>query len=81
MKLLSLRRRGVPKLVKDDAIALIVSFGASAHDEARTRARDARLGRVLDGNRSAGHWDEVRREIARCTGRQIGVDTATRYIS
>jgi len=81
VKLASLHRPGAPDLIEADALALIASFGVSAYDEARTRARDARLRRVLDSNRPSGHWDRVRWEIARRTGRQIGVDTATRYIS
>jgi len=47
--------------------------------EGQTRARDERLAQVIDANRLRGHWDKVRREIAGRTGRQIGVDTATRY--
>lgn len=62
----------------EDAQALITRFGASAYDEARTRARETRLGNVIDGNRREGHWDRVRAEIARRTGR-AHVDTATRY--
>jgi hypothetical protein len=44
------------------------------------RAREERLGHVIDGNRPLGHWDRVRREIARRTGRQARADTATRYL-
>jgi hypothetical protein len=66
-------------VVDSDVNALLQSYGDGAYDEARTRAREARLGRVMDGNRPAGHWDKVRREIARRTGRQVGLDTATRY--
>lgn len=64
----------------EDALILIERFGAAAYDEARTRARDARLGNVIDGNRQDGHWDSVRAEIARRTNRRH-VDTATRYLS
>ena len=80
MKLPAFLRPGTLALVAQDADALIDAFGPGAYDEARTRARDARLGRILDGNRPVGHWDKVRMEIARQTGRQVGVDTATRYI-
>lgn len=73
-------KRVLPPVIQQDAVALIAAYGASAYDEARTRAREARLGRVLDGNRPLGHWDRVRREIARQTGRQVGIDTATRYL-
>jgi hypothetical protein len=67
--------------VAEDARALILRFGDSAYDEARTRAREARLGRTVDANRPVGHWDKVRREIGRRTGRDQRVDTATRYLS
>lgn len=79
--LLILRKRRAPDFIQDDAVALIASFGACAYDQARTRARDVRLGRIIDGNRVVGHWDKVRREIARRMGRQVGVDTATRYLN
>jgi hypothetical protein len=65
--------------VAEDASRLIARFGLAAYDEARSRARDARLGNVIDGNRPEGHWDRVRAEIARRTGR-VHVDTATRYL-
>ena len=66
--------------VAEDAQVLMERFGLAAYDEARTRAREARLGRIIDGNRQAGHWDRVRAEIARRTGR-AHVDTATRYLA
>ena len=69
---------GTRMTVDRDAQGLIERFGASAYDEARTRAREARLGRVIDANRAEGHWDRVRAEIARRTQR-THVDTATRY--
>ena len=67
-------------LVIEDAEALLKAFGAAAYEEARTRAREARLGQVMDANRPAGHWDEVRRELARRTDRNTKADTATRYL-
>jgi hypothetical protein len=80
MKLPNLHRRTPAPLVAEDAAALIAAYGESAYGQARTWARDARLGRVVDGNRPRGHWDSVRREIARITGRQNSVDTAIRYL-
>ena len=62
-----------------DVRVLIERFGLAAYDAARSRARDARLGNIIDGNRQAGHWDRVRAEIARRTQR-IHVDTATRHL-
>lgn len=79
MKLPVFRKRSSLNLVESDVVALIQSFGAAAYDEARTRAHEARLGKVVDDNRPDGHWDKVRREIGRRTGRQVGLDTATRY--
>ena len=67
-------------LPKIDAEALIAAYGDSAYEQTRTRARDQRRGAVIDSNRPEGHWDRVRREIARRTGRQGGIDTATRYL-
>ena len=66
--------------VSEDAQVLMETFGTAAYDEARTRAREARMGDVIDANRQAGHWDRVRAEIARRTGR-AHVDTATRYLA
>ena len=66
--------------VVEDATALILRFGDSAYDEARTRAREARLGSTVDANRPAGHWDKVRREIGKRTGRDHRLDAATRYL-
>lgn len=80
MKLPSLRNRTSSNLVKSDVAALIQSFGESAYDEARPRAREERLGKAIDGNRPRGHWDRVRQEIAKRTGRQTGLDAATRYL-
>lgn len=63
-----------------DASALIAAFGAQAYYVARERAREEQQhGKVLDANRAAGHWDRVRREIGRRTGRDQ-LDTATRYL-
>lgn len=80
MKLPAIFRRRSSGLVAEDAGALIDAFGASAYEQARTRAREARLGKMIDANRPRGHWDKVRSEIARRTGRIVGVDTATRYL-
>lgn len=79
MKLPTPRKRAVLSLLESDVNSLLQAFGNGAYDEARTRAREARLGKVVDGNRPDGHWDKVRREIARRTGREVGLDTATRY--
>jgi hypothetical protein len=78
MKLPSFRRK-TSSLVSADTDRLIAAHGDGAYNVARTRAREERQGRVTDGNRARGHWDKVPQEIARRTGRQVGLDTATRY--
>jgi hypothetical protein len=72
---------GSGDLVALDANDLIRSFGDLAYEEARTRAREESLGWVLNLNRPIGHWDRVRREIARLTRKSVGLDTATRFLS
>jgi hypothetical protein len=73
-------RRGARALIEKDADALMRAYGDAAYDHARTTARDVRLGQAADEHRPAGHWDRVRREIGRRTGRDKRVDTATRYL-
>lgn len=79
MKRFSLRNKQAGDIVALDAAALMQSHGDGAYEEARTRAREERLRQVIDGNRLAGHWDKVRLEIAKRTGKQIGADSASRY--
>ncbi len=67
------------ELALADADALIAQYGDAAYGYARERAHQARHGRIVDGNRPAGHWDRVRIFIGRQTNRQ-GLDTATRYL-
>lgn len=62
-----------------DASELISRYGDSAYEEARTRARDDRTGRVIDNDRPPGHWDKVRAALAREL-RRAHTDTATRYL-
>jgi hypothetical protein len=81
VKLLALLRRMPADIVAQDADALMRAYGTGAYGEARTRARSARQGRVIDSNRSKGHWDKVRLEIARRTGKEIGADGATRRLA
>lgn len=78
MRLPLATRRTDQNIVRDDADALAARYGGGAYEEARTRAREERLKKFIDGNRPRGHWDKVRREIARRTGKEIGLDTATR---
>lgn len=61
--------------VKLEADALTAEFGDGAYEEARTRAREARRREPYDR-----HWDDVRVEIAKRTGRGTRIDPATRYL-
>lgn len=80
MTLTGLTRRASASLVAQDAAALIACHRDAAYEAARTRARQERLGQIIDGNRPRGHWDRVRQEIARLTRRRGDADTATRYL-
>jgi hypothetical protein len=73
------RRQARKRVIEADAVTLIAGYGDCAYDEARKRACEADSGAVLDGNRPQGHWREVKRSIAKKTGRD-GLDTATRYL-
>ena len=70
------RDPAIKGLVEFDALALMRDHGEAAYHVARQKAGDARRS-VVDGDRPAGHWHDVRREIARRTGRE-GRDTATK---
>lgn len=60
--------------VAADAEALMQEFGDAAYGEARRRAVD-----TLSHKAKNAHWNRVRREIGRRTGR-AQIDTATRYL-
>lgn len=72
-------KRAQRELALADANALIAQYGQAAYGYARERAHEARQGEIIDGNRSHGHWDRVRRIIGRKINRD-GLDTATRYL-
>ena len=78
LRLRELFRRTPSAPVLRDAAILLTAFGARAYEEARTRAREARL--AEPSGTDARHWEKVRTEIARRLGRGQGVDTATRYL-
>jgi hypothetical protein len=63
------------RLAIRDATALMQCYGATAYREARERARQVRLGKVIDLNREEGHWDRVSLNIARRTEPRGGGDT------
>jgi hypothetical protein len=56
----------------DDLMAL---FGERAYSEALARARHED-----ENERDPSHWIAVRWEIARRTGEEVGLGTATRYL-
>lgn len=58
------------------AAELMTFLGDMAYDEARTRARACRR---RDDRRGDRHWSKVAVEIAKRTGREIGVKVADRY--
>ncbi len=64
---------------REDAKALIRDYGEGALPLARERAREARVGQIIDADRDARHWDRVRALVTR----QLNisrVDTATRML-
>lgn len=63
---------------RHDAAALLRDHGAGAYQFARDRAREVRLGKVVDADREARHWDRVRAFLARHRGSRI--DTASRMV-
>lgn len=79
-----LRRRRVARLNRKAQVAayvadMIARFGDQAYYVARDRDRDERKGVVVDAARPGRHWSAVKAEIAKVTGRKVGLDTATRY--
>lgn len=80
-----LRRRRAARLdraalVEADADALIARSGGEAYYVARDRDRDERRGVLTDANRPARHWSAVKARIGALTGKDTGVDTATRCL-
>ena len=64
------------KAVEADARKLIELLGAQAYESARDAARRSRSKDKL----RAKHFSRVALRIAELTGREIGVDTATRMV-
>lgn len=67
-----LRREAIARA----AAELITFLGDMAYDEARSRARACRHRDDRQGDR---HWSKVAVEIAKRTGREVGVKAADRY--
>jgi hypothetical protein len=63
--------------MRRDAEVLLVAHGEQAYPEARERAR---RGRERLDRSDARHWTKVALEIARLTGREVGVSTADGYL-
>ena len=66
------RRRDQAERIGAEAAALISDLGDGAYSEARRRAREA------SSDETEREWNRVALAIARKTGRQVGLDTATR---
>jgi hypothetical protein len=76
------KQRKEAQQIESDAQDLIVRFGDLAYDEARQR-HEYQRSPIEESDlpaRTPGHWGRVRSEIARRTGRNRRVDTATRYL-
>ncbi len=63
------RRREARRLAQADAEALYRDHGVDAYSEARKRERDGQ---------TPERWSRVALAVARITGKQVGLDTATR---
>ena len=69
------RRKERQQQVSRDADNLMALFGDGAYSAALTRARhEDEMGA------DPSHWLAVRREIAKRVGKDVGLDTATRYL-
>jgi hypothetical protein len=73
------RRKESRVRVAADATAMIAEFGASAYYVVRDRALEHRLHKIVDVERTPEHWNLVRFEIRKRTGRQ-DADVATKYL-
>ena len=69
------RRKERQQQVIRDADNLMALFGEGAYSATLSRARHE-----AKNDRDPRHWFAVRREIARRVGKDIGLDTATRYL-
>ena len=74
------KRATLAALVEADAADLIHQFGDQAYYEARDRSRAERRGVISEPVRSPRHWSAVKARIADLTGKEVGFDTATRYL-
>jgi hypothetical protein len=63
--------------IKDEATQLMQEFGSGAYEKAREAMREARK---RGHPRLERYFAKVAVAIADRTGKQVGVDTATRYL-
>lgn len=71
------RHKAYRERVRREVDGLIERHGASAYEVARSR----RIETLRQPNRAEHRfWCAVAREMARRMGRQVGLDTATRYL-
>jgi hypothetical protein len=66
------KRREYCALIERDATDLMDRFGVYAYSEAGIRSRMEP--ETIDGNRPKGHWSRVKGEIAKRTGKIIGLN-------
>jgi tellurite resistance protein len=64
--------------IKDEAERLVSEFGSDAYDKAREAMREARRRRNI---RLERYFAKVAVAIAHRSGKQMGEDTASRYLS
>lgn len=73
------QRKEMQARIDADATAMIAEFGDSAYHVTRDRALEQRLHKIVDAERTPEHWNLVRFEIRKRTGRRQA-DTATKYL-
>jgi hypothetical protein len=66
------------KAIQEEATRLIRDYGVDAYNNAREAMR---LARAKKNARLESYFAKVAQQVARDSGREIGVDTATRYLN
>lgn len=65
------------KAIQEEAARLLRDYGTDAYDKAREAMR---LARTRRNARLETYFAKVAQQVARDSGREIGVDTATKYL-
>ena len=65
-------------VVREEAERRVLEFGTDAYGKAREAMREARRRKNA---RLEKYFAKVALEVARRTGREVGLDTATRYLN